>query len=212
MEEVATDAGVAQRWIGLCTGGRAISLSCSRLGTADDRWSLVASPCSSRTATPGQATPVLRRIKDRVHQKWNCAIAEVGDETLWTQRWLASWWCPIQRGYTQSQVQKILQFIDDLSVCAADRRRARLHRLRRMDRSNAGRAEYEALGAGRAIRRAKTPPKLSPPKLSEPADYPWTRRIVVAVAPTSTSGRIGRAVVGEAVRSSGEPADRARLI
>ena len=58
---------------------------------------------------------VLRRIKDRVHQKWNCAIAEVGDGDSWDTAQLGFVVLSNQRGYTQSQVQKILQFIDDLA-------------------------------------------------------------------------------------------------
>jgi uncharacterized protein YlxP (DUF503 family) len=51
---------------------------------------------------------VLRRIKDRVQQKWNCAIAEVGDtESLETAQ-LAFVVLSTERSYTQSLVKKIL--------------------------------------------------------------------------------------------------------
>jgi uncharacterized protein YlxP (DUF503 family) len=59
---------------------------------------------------------VLRRIKDRVSQKYNCAIAEVGDPDLWQSAQLGFTVVSNQRGFTQSMVQKILQFIEDLSV------------------------------------------------------------------------------------------------
>lgn len=59
---------------------------------------------------------VLRRIKDRVNQKWNCAIAEVGDPDAWQSAQLAFAVISNERGFTQSMVQKILQFIDDLSI------------------------------------------------------------------------------------------------
>jgi uncharacterized protein YlxP (DUF503 family) len=59
---------------------------------------------------------VLRRIKDRVSQKYNCAIAEVGDPDAWQVAQLGFVVVSNQRGFTQSMVQKILQFIDDLAL------------------------------------------------------------------------------------------------
>src|SRR5215510_10055269 len=59
---------------------------------------------------------VLRRIKDRVAQKWNCAIAEVGDADVWQSAQLGFAVVSNERGYTQSVVQKILAFIDDLGI------------------------------------------------------------------------------------------------
>ena len=59
---------------------------------------------------------VLRRIKDRVQQKYNCAIAEVGDPDAWQAAQLGFVVVSNERGFTQSMVQKILQFIDDLAL------------------------------------------------------------------------------------------------
>ncbi len=59
---------------------------------------------------------VLRRIKDRVQQKYNCAIAEVGDPDAWQTAQLGFVVVSNQRGFTQSMVQKILQFVDDLAL------------------------------------------------------------------------------------------------
>jgi uncharacterized protein YlxP (DUF503 family) len=59
---------------------------------------------------------VLRRIKDRVTQKWNCAIAEVGDVDVWQTAQLGFAVVSNERGFTQSLVQKILTFIDDLAL------------------------------------------------------------------------------------------------
>jgi uncharacterized protein YlxP (DUF503 family) len=58
----------------------------------------------------------LRRIKDRVSQKFNCAIAEVGDPDVWQSAQLGFAVVSNERGFTQSMVQKILTFIDDLSI------------------------------------------------------------------------------------------------
>lgn len=59
---------------------------------------------------------VLRRIKDRVSQKFNCAIAEVGDPDSWQAAQLGFAVVSNERGFTQSMVQKILTFIDDLAI------------------------------------------------------------------------------------------------
>ena len=59
---------------------------------------------------------VLRRIKDRVHNKFNCAIAEVGDQDDWQSAELGFAVVSNELGFTQSMVQKILQFIEDLAI------------------------------------------------------------------------------------------------
>jgi uncharacterized protein len=59
---------------------------------------------------------VLRSIKDRVNQKFNCAIAEVGDQDAWDSAQLGFAVVSNEHGFTQSMVQKILAFIEDLSI------------------------------------------------------------------------------------------------
>ena len=59
---------------------------------------------------------VLRRIKDRVANKFNCAIAEVGDQDDWQSAQLGFAVVSNEHGFTQAMVQKILQFIEDLAV------------------------------------------------------------------------------------------------
>src|SRR3954468_10812231 len=60
---------------------------------------------------------VLRRIKDRVQNKFNCAIAEVGDQDNWQSA--KHGFCAVynQLGFPQAIVQQIPQFIEDLTVC-----------------------------------------------------------------------------------------------
>jgi len=58
----------------------------------------------------------LRRIKDRVSQRYNVAIAEVGDVDLLQTAQLGFAVVSNERGFTQSMVQKILTFIDDLCL------------------------------------------------------------------------------------------------
>ena len=59
---------------------------------------------------------VLRRIKDRVANQFNVAIAEVGDQDLWQSAQLGFAIVSNEMGYTQSVVQKILGFIEDLAI------------------------------------------------------------------------------------------------
>ena len=59
---------------------------------------------------------VLRKIKDRVANKFNCAIAEVGDQDDWQSAELGFAVVSNELGFTQSMVQKILQFIEDLAI------------------------------------------------------------------------------------------------
>lgn len=59
---------------------------------------------------------VLRRIKDRVANKFNCAIAEVGDQDDWQSAEISFAVVSNEYGFSQSMVQKILQFIEDLAV------------------------------------------------------------------------------------------------
>lgn len=59
---------------------------------------------------------VLRRIKDRVRNKFNCAIAEVGDQDDWQSVQLGFAVVSNERGFTQAMVQKVLQYIEDLQV------------------------------------------------------------------------------------------------
>lgn len=59
---------------------------------------------------------VLRRIKDRVRNKFNVAIAEVGDQDLWQTAQLGFAVVSNERGHAQAMVQKVLGFIEDLAV------------------------------------------------------------------------------------------------
>ena len=59
---------------------------------------------------------VLRKIKDRVRNKFNCAIAEVGDLDEWQSAQLAFTVVSNQQGFTQAMVQRILDFIEYLGV------------------------------------------------------------------------------------------------
>jgi len=59
---------------------------------------------------------VVRRIKDRVTQRYTCAIAEVGDTESCDAAELGFAVVANDRAYVKSMVQKILQFIDDLAL------------------------------------------------------------------------------------------------
>ena len=59
---------------------------------------------------------VLRHIKDKVQNKFNCAIAEVGEQDLLQSAELGFAVVSNELGFTQSVVQKILLFIEDLAA------------------------------------------------------------------------------------------------
>jgi uncharacterized protein len=63
---------------------------------------------------------VLRRIKDRVQNKFNVAIAEVGDQDNWQSAELGFAVVSNELGFTQAMVQKILAFIDELAKVTND--------------------------------------------------------------------------------------------
>ena len=59
---------------------------------------------------------VLRRIKDRVRNKFNVAIAEVGSQDAWQTAQLGFAVVSNEKGFTQSVVQKVLAYIEELAV------------------------------------------------------------------------------------------------
>jgi uncharacterized protein YlxP (DUF503 family) len=59
---------------------------------------------------------ILRHIKDKVQNKWACAIAEVGDQDVLQSAELGFAVVSNELGFTQSVVQKILLYIEDLAV------------------------------------------------------------------------------------------------
>jgi uncharacterized protein len=59
---------------------------------------------------------VVRKIKDRVHQKFNAAIAEVGGEDAWQQAVLGFAVVANEKAFVESMVDKIVDFIEGLAV------------------------------------------------------------------------------------------------
>jgi uncharacterized protein len=59
---------------------------------------------------------VLRRIKDRTRLKFNVAIAEVGDQDNWQSAMIGYAVVANERGFVESMVEKILNFIEALAV------------------------------------------------------------------------------------------------
>lgn len=122
---------------------------------------------------------VLKRIKDRVSQKFNCAIAEVGDPDVWQSAHLGFAVVSNERGFTQSMVQRILQFIDDLALAKLvdDEQDYVDYGDGVLEGAAEGRYEHwepedPSPGKGRS-----TPPgglsALKPPHKLDAVDYPW---------------------------------------
>src|SRR5262245_34038297 len=63
-----------------------------------------------------QKRAVLRHIKDKVQHKFHCAIAEVGDQDLLQSAELGFAVVSNELGFTQSMVQKILAYVEDLGA------------------------------------------------------------------------------------------------
>jgi uncharacterized protein YlxP (DUF503 family) len=59
---------------------------------------------------------VLRRIKDRTSLKFNVAIAEVGDQDAWQSAQIGYAVVANERGFVESMVDKIEQFIEQLGA------------------------------------------------------------------------------------------------
>lgn len=59
---------------------------------------------------------VLRRVTDRVKAKFNVAVAEVEDNDVWNRAVVALAVVGNERRHVNEQMDKILQFIDDLYV------------------------------------------------------------------------------------------------
>jgi hypothetical protein len=113
---------------------------------------------------------VLRKIKDRVQQKFNCAIAEVGDQDVWQSAQLGFAVVSNDRGFTQSMVQKILAFIDDMAVAKLTDDE--------QDYIDYGEEDLEATSSGTYAHwepeegSPGSGKELRAPKLDE-TDYPW---------------------------------------
>ena len=59
---------------------------------------------------------VLRRIKDRVRQKFNAAIAEVGDNDTWQSSQIGFAVVANDKRFVESMVANIVSFIEGLAV------------------------------------------------------------------------------------------------
>jgi uncharacterized protein len=65
---------------------------------------------------------VLRRIKDKAQQKFNLAIAEVGDGDVWQSAVLGFAVVANQKRFVEGMVEKIVNFIDSEAKIADEER------------------------------------------------------------------------------------------
>jgi uncharacterized protein YlxP (DUF503 family) len=115
---------------------------------------------------------VLRRIKDRVNQKYNCAIAEVGDTDSWQNAELGFAVVSNERGFTQSMVQKILQFIEDLALAKVVGDEQDIIDYGDGELEGASRGDYPHWEPDEPSPVAQRVALPRPPKI-EAMDYPW---------------------------------------
>ena len=59
---------------------------------------------------------VIRKLKDRVRLKFNCAVADVGDQNAWQEIILAFAVIANDKAFVDTMLTKILAFIEDLAV------------------------------------------------------------------------------------------------
>lgn len=65
---------------------------------------------------------VLRRVTDRVKAKFNVAVAEVEDNDVWTRAVIALAVVGNERRHVNEQMDKILQYVEDMYVAPVSRR------------------------------------------------------------------------------------------
>jgi uncharacterized protein YlxP (DUF503 family) len=66
--------------------------------------------------SPKEKRMVLRAIKDRTAQKFNCAIAEVGDQDNWQSAVLGLAVVANDRRFVEGMLEKIVDFIESLAL------------------------------------------------------------------------------------------------
>lgn len=115
---------------------------------------------------------VLRKIKDRVSQKFNCAIAEVGDQDVWQSAQVGFAVVSNERGFTQSMVQKIIAFIDDMAVAKLTDDE--------QDYIDYGEESLEGVSSGEYAHwepdeptPGKDPGRIRAPRSEDSGGYPW---------------------------------------
>jgi uncharacterized protein len=65
---------------------------------------------------------VLRRVKDRLQQKFNAAVAEVGDNDVWQRAQLGVVVVGNERRFTESSLDEVIRFVrSEAEVTSAER-------------------------------------------------------------------------------------------
>src|SRR5205085_6449217 len=111
---------------------------------------------------------VLRRIKDKARQKFNLAIAEVGDGDVWQSALMGFAVVANQRPFVESMVEKIINFIDTLAKIADDEREFLVYGDEQLSSEDYQHWEDDQDAPPIAKRGKPHPPK---PRTDEP--FPW---------------------------------------
>jgi len=116
---------------------------------------------------------VLRRVTDRVKARFNVAVAEVEDNDVWNRAVIALAVVGNERRHVNEQMDKILQFIDDLYVAPVASKELEIlafgedlftgtaepaPRFLTIPRGNRSLAEAEGLGAWETRHEKQVPP------------------------------------------------------
>ena len=82
---------------------------------------MVVGVCEIALALPGNTSlkgkrRVIRSIKDRVKNRYNVSVAEVGDLDSWQQARIGLSMVGNSKSYVQSVLSKVVNYIDDLGL------------------------------------------------------------------------------------------------
>ena len=113
---------------------------------------------------------VLRRIKDKAQQKFNLAIAEVGDGDVWQSAVIGFAVVANQKRFVESMVEKIVNFIDSEAKIADEERDFVQYGDEALSQESYSHWEPEEDSPPPAQRKK---PKAPQPKTKEP--FPWEK-------------------------------------
>jgi len=113
---------------------------------------------------------VLRRIKDKAQQKFNLAIAEVGDGDVWQSAVLGFAVVANQKRFVESMVEKIVNFIDSEAKIADEERDFVQYGDEALSQESYSHWEPEEDSPPAAQRKK---PRAPQPKSKEP--FPWEK-------------------------------------
>jgi len=113
---------------------------------------------------------VLRRIKDKARQKFNLAIAEVGDADYWQSAVLGFVVVANQRPFVEAMVEKVIRYIDTLAKISDDERDFVVYGDEQLSSE-----DYQHWEPDQDAPPPAHSKKPRPPKLEDEEPFPWEK-------------------------------------